>query len=48
MSIAEDVGIHLEDAEQIYLAGIGGYVRAYVKEAGENIDRRTRRPHDFQ
>lgn len=29
-SIAEDTGIDLQDAEQTYLAGIGGYVRAYV------------------
>ncbi len=31
-SIADDVGIDLEDAEQVYLAGIGGYIRAYVKK----------------
>ncbi len=30
--IAEDIGINLKDAEQAYLAGIGGYVRAYIKE----------------
>lgn len=30
-SIAEDVGIDLDDAEQVYLAGIGGYIRAYIK-----------------
>ena len=29
-NIAEDAGIDLGDAEQVYLAGIGGYVRAYV------------------
>ncbi|RLG88573.1 MAG: hypothetical protein DRO18_01165 [Thermoprotei archaeon] len=32
MSIAEDAGIDLKDAEQVYLAGIGGYVRAYIKK----------------
>ena len=32
MSIAEDAGIDLGDAEQAYLAGIGGYVRAYIKK----------------
>ena len=31
-SVAEDAGIDLGDAEQAYLAGIGGYVRAYVKK----------------
>ena len=31
-SIAEDAGIDLGDAEQAYLAGVGGYVRAYVKK----------------
>ena len=31
-SIAEDIGIDLADAEQVYLAGIGGYVKAYVKK----------------
>ena len=31
-SIAEDAGIDLDDAEQVYLAGIGGYIRAYVKK----------------
>jgi len=31
-NIAEDAGIDLRDAEQVYLAGIGGYVRAYVKK----------------
>ena len=31
-SIADDVGIDLTDAEQVYLAGIGGYVKAYVKK----------------
>ncbi|MHC1628008.1 MAG: retropepsin-like aspartic protease [Candidatus Nezhaarchaeales archaeon] len=31
-SIAEDAGIDLGDAEQAYLAGIGSYVRAYVKK----------------
>ena len=31
-SIAEDIGIDLTGAEQVYLAGIGGYVRAYVKK----------------
>ena len=31
-SIAEDIGIDLTDAEQVYLAGIGGYVKAYVKK----------------
>jgi len=30
-SIAEDAGLDLGDAEQVYLAGVGGYVRAYVK-----------------
>ena len=30
-SIAEDIGIDLDDAEQVYLAGIGGYIRAYIK-----------------
>ena len=30
--IAEDTGIELKDAEQAYLAGIGGYVRAYIKK----------------
>lgn len=28
VSIAEDIGIDLGDAEQAYLAGIGGYVKA--------------------
>lgn len=32
MSIAEDAGIDLRDAEQAYLAGIGGYVRGYIKK----------------
>ena len=32
ISIAEDVGIDLEDAEPVYLAGIGGYIRAYIKK----------------
>ncbi|RLG89225.1 MAG: hypothetical protein DRO16_04280 [Thermoprotei archaeon] len=31
INIAEDIGIDLKDAEQIYLAGIGGYVKAYIK-----------------
>lgn len=31
MSIAEDIGIDLGDAEQVYLAGVGGYIRAYIK-----------------
>ena len=30
-SIAEDAGIDLKDTEEVYLAGIGGYVRARVK-----------------
>lgn len=30
--IADDAGIDLEDAEQVYLAGIGGYIKAYVKK----------------
>ena len=30
-SIAEDAGIDLGDAERAYLAGVGGYVRVYVK-----------------
>ena len=32
INIAEDIGIDLKDAEQIYLAGIGGYVKAYIKK----------------
>ena len=32
ISIAEDIGIDLKDAEQVYLAGIGGYVKAYIKK----------------
>lgn len=32
VSIAEDIGIELENAKQVYLAGIGGYVKAYVKK----------------
>jgi len=32
MSIAEDTEIDLKDAEQAYLAGIGGYIRAYIKK----------------
>ena len=32
MSIADDIGIDLRDAEQVYLAGIGGYVKAYIKK----------------
>ncbi|RLG83096.1 MAG: hypothetical protein DRO40_05680 [Thermoprotei archaeon] len=31
-SIADDIGIDLEDTEQAYLAGIGGYVKAYIKK----------------
>jgi len=31
-SIAEDAGIDLDDADQVYLAGIGGYTRAYIKK----------------
>ncbi|MCE4600213.1 MAG: aspartyl protease family protein [Desulfurococcales archaeon] len=31
-SIAEDIGIDLTDSKQVYLAGIGGYVKAYIKE----------------
>ncbi|MEB3806174.1 MAG: retropepsin-like domain-containing protein [Desulfurococcales archaeon] len=31
-SIAEDIGIDLTDSEQEYLAGIGGYVKAYIKK----------------
>ncbi len=30
-SIAEDAGIDLKDTDQVYLAGIGGYVRAHIK-----------------
>ncbi|BAN89680.1 aspartyl protease family protein [Aeropyrum camini] len=30
--VAEDAGIDLDDAEQVYLAGVGGYVRAYIKK----------------
>ena len=30
-SIVEDIGIGLEDSEQVYLAGVGGYVKAYIK-----------------
>jgi len=32
VSIAEDIGIDLGDAEQVYLAGIGGYVKAYTRK----------------
>ena len=32
INIAEDIGIDLKDAEQVYLAGIGGYVKAYIKK----------------
>ena len=32
ISIAEDIGIDLDDADQAYLAGIGGYIRAYIKK----------------
>ncbi|MCD6301699.1 MAG: retropepsin-like domain-containing protein [Staphylothermus sp.] len=32
ISIAEDIGIDLGDAEEVYLAGIGGYVKAYIKK----------------
>ncbi len=32
MSISEDLGLDLRDAEQVYLAGIGGYVKAYIKK----------------
>ena len=32
ISIAEDIGMDLKDAEQVYLAGIGGYVKAYIKK----------------
>ncbi len=31
-SIAEDAGIDLTGAKEEYLAGIGGYVPAYIKE----------------
>jgi len=31
-SIAEDIRIDLDDAERVYLAGIGGYIRAYIKK----------------
>ncbi len=31
-SISEDVGLDLGDAEQVYLAGIGGYVKAFIKK----------------
>ena len=30
--ITEDIGIDLDDAERVYLAGIGGYIRAYIKK----------------
>ncbi len=32
ISIAEDTGIDLKDTEQVYLAGVGGYVKAYIKK----------------
>ncbi len=32
LSIAEDIGIDLENAKEVYLAGVGGFVRAYLKE----------------
>ncbi|MEB3780462.1 MAG: retropepsin-like domain-containing protein [Desulfurococcales archaeon] len=31
-SIAEDIGIDLTDAKQVYLAGVGGYVKAHLKK----------------
>ncbi len=31
-SIADDAVIDLDDAEQVYLAGVGGYIKAYVKK----------------
>ncbi len=31
-SIADDAAIGLDDAEQVYLAGVGGYIKAYVKK----------------
>lgn len=32
ISIASDAGIDLRDAEKEYLAGVGGYVPAYIKK----------------
>jgi len=38
-SIADDAGIDLEDAEQVYLAGVGGYIKAHVKkQVGVSIE----------
>lgn len=31
-SVADDAGIDLEDTDQAYLAGIGGYVKAFIKK----------------
>ncbi len=31
ISVADDAGIDLRDAEKEYLAGVGGYVLAYIK-----------------
>ena len=42
ISIAEDAGIDLGDAERAYLAGVGGYVRAYVKGSGKSNCRGAR------
>ncbi len=35
VSIANDAGIDLKDAEKEYLAGVGGYILAYVKKEVE-------------
>jgi len=35
ISVADDAGIDLRDAEREYLAGVGGYVLAYIKKEVE-------------
>ena len=35
ISVADDAGIDLKDAKKEYLAGVGGYVPAYVKKEVE-------------
>jgi len=32
ISVADDAGIDLKDAEKEYLAGVGGYIPAYIKK----------------
>ena len=35
ISVADDAGIDLRDAEKEYLAGVGGYISAYIKKEVE-------------